>query len=41
MSDWYWRLAEKQQGQLGYVLLWAMGVPISVLFIIFIIRGCR
>ena len=27
-------------GKLGYILLWALGVPIPVLFVIFLLRGC-
>jgi hypothetical protein len=33
-----WR--RKQEGKLGYILLWALGVPIPVLFVIFLLRGC-
>jgi len=34
-------LKEKEEGAMGYILLWAMGVPVSVLFVIFLLRGCR
>ena len=34
----HWR--RKQEGKLGYILLWALGVPIPVLFVIFLLRGC-
>jgi hypothetical protein len=30
-----------EQGAMGYILLWAMGVPASVLFLIFLLRGCN
>jgi len=29
-----------QEGKLGYILLWALGVPIPALFVIFLLRGC-
>lgn len=29
-----------QEGKIGYILLWALGVPIPVLFLIFLLRGC-
>ncbi len=29
-----------QQGKLGYILAWLLGVPIPVLFVIFLLRGC-
>jgi hypothetical protein len=27
-------------GAIGYIVLWALGVPASVLFVIFLMRGC-
>jgi hypothetical protein len=27
-------------GKMGYLLLWLLGVPIPVLFLIFLLRGC-
>jgi hypothetical protein len=29
-----------QQGKMGYILLWLLGIPIPVLFVIFLLRGC-
>lgn len=29
-----------QEGKIGYVLLWLLGVPIPILFIAFLLRGC-
>jgi hypothetical protein len=29
-----------EQGAVGYILLWLMGVPASVLFLVFLVRGC-
>ena len=31
---------QRQKGAVGYVLLWAMGVPASLLAVIFLLRGC-
>ena len=31
---------EKQKGGIGYVLLWFFGVPIPVLILIALLRGC-
>lgn len=28
------------QGKIGYILLWLLGIPIPVLLIIFVLRGC-
>ena len=30
----------KQEGKIGYIFLWLLGVPIPVLFVIFLLRGC-
>jgi hypothetical protein len=33
-------LANRQKGAIGYILLWLIGVPIPVLLVIFLLRGC-
>ena len=30
----------RQQGRVGWILLWALGVPIPVLLILYLLRGC-
>lgn len=37
----YERLQRAQKGKIGYILLWALGVPIPILFVIFLLRGCN
>ncbi|WP_169748743.1 hypothetical protein [Dyella japonica] len=32
--------AQKQRGGIGYVLLWILGVPLPVLILIALVRGC-
>jgi hypothetical protein len=32
--------AKQQKGGIGYVLLWLMGVPIPVLIVFALLRGC-
>lgn len=32
--------AQKQKGGIGYVLLWLLGVPLPVLILIALLRGC-
>lgn len=29
-----------QAGKVGWILLWALGVPIPLLLIFFVLRGC-
>jgi hypothetical protein len=31
---------QNESGKLGYLILWIMGVPASILFVIFLLRGC-
>ena len=31
---------ELQAGKVGWILLWALGVPIPLLLILFLMRGC-
>ena len=36
------KLSEKtnEKGAMGYILLWLIGIPIPVLLLIFLLRGC-
>jgi hypothetical protein len=29
-----------ESGKIGYIILWLLGVPVGVLLLIFILRGC-
>lgn len=29
-----------REGKLGWILLWALGVPVPLLIILFLLRGC-
>lgn len=29
-----------QEGKVGWILLWLLGVPLPILFILFLLRGC-
>ncbi len=33
-------LQRTQAGKIGYILLWALGVPIPILFLFYMLRGC-
>lgn len=30
-----------QEGKMGYLLLWLVGVPIPILLLFFLLRGCN
>jgi len=29
-----------ENGKIGYIILWLLGVPVSVLLLTFLLRGC-
>jgi hypothetical protein len=33
-------MSRQPQGKIGWIILWLLGVPIPVLVILFLIRGC-
>ena len=33
-------LTRNQEGKVGWILLWLLGIPIPVLLILFLVRGC-
>jgi hypothetical protein len=34
------RRVQTQTGKIGWILLWLLGVPIPVLLVLFLLRGC-
>lgn len=34
------KLMQKQQGKAGWILLWLIGVPVPILLVLFLLRGC-
>jgi hypothetical protein len=30
----------RQQGKVGWILLWLLGIPIPILLVLFLLRGC-
>ena len=33
-------ITKKQEGKVGWILLWLLGIPIPILLILFLVRGC-
>jgi hypothetical protein len=33
-------VVRRQRGKIGWILLWLLGVPIPILVLLFLIRGC-
>jgi hypothetical protein len=34
------QMVREQTGKVGWILLWLLGVPIPVLLVVFLMRGC-
>jgi len=34
------KVLRDEKGKVGWILLWAMGIPIPILLILFVMRGC-
>lgn len=32
--------SKSQEGAIGWILLWLLGIPIPILIILFLVRGC-
>jgi len=33
-------MSNREKGKIGWILLWALGVPIPILVLLFLLRGC-
>lgn len=33
-------MRNKEEGKIGWVLLWLLGIPIPILVVLFFLRGC-
>ena len=31
----------RQEGKIGYILAWLIGIPLPILIIVFLLRGCQ
>jgi hypothetical protein len=34
-------ITSDETGAIGYILMWLLGVPASLLFVVFLLRGCN
>jgi hypothetical protein len=41
MKNYMEKLHNGEKGVVGYALAWWLGVPASILFVIFLLRGCN
>jgi hypothetical protein len=34
------KLLHNEKGAIGWILLWAIGIPVPILLLLFMVRGC-
>jgi hypothetical protein len=34
------KIFQNDKGAIGWILLWAIGIPIPILLLLFLVRGC-
>lgn len=35
-----WRGRKGKEGKVGWIILWLLGIPIPILLLLFLLRGC-
>lgn len=33
-------MRNKEEGKIGWILLWALGIPVPILVLLYFLRGC-
>jgi len=33
-------MSNKEEGKIGWILLWLLGIPIPILLVLYLLRGC-
>jgi hypothetical protein len=39
-SKWRITMLNNEEGAIGWILLWVLGIPIPILVVLFLLRGC-
>jgi hypothetical protein len=39
-EEWIMKNLKNEKGAIGWILLWAIGIPIPILLLLFMVRGC-
>jgi hypothetical protein len=34
------KILKEEKGAIGWILLWVLGIPIPILLLLFLVRGC-
>ena len=40
LKKWWIVMLNNEEGKIGWILLWALGIPIPILVVLFVLRGC-
>jgi hypothetical protein len=41
LQNWKAKYQDYRDGKAGYALLWLLGVPLPILLVIYMLRGCN
>jgi len=33
-------MSNKEEGKIGWILLWLLGIPLPILLVLYLLRGC-
>lgn len=39
-KGWYEVMRKNEEGKIGWILLWVLGIPLPILLILYVLRGC-
>lgn len=39
-QGWYEVMRKNEEGKIGWILLWVLGIPLPILLILYVLRGC-
>jgi hypothetical protein len=40
LKEWRNVMLNNEKGKIGWILLWALGIPIPILVLLYLLRGC-
>lgn len=40
LKKWWIVMLNNEEGKIGWILLWALGIPVPILVMLYLLRGC-
>jgi hypothetical protein len=41
LKKWWVVTLKNEEGKIGWILLWALGIPLPILVMLYLLRGCN